>query len=105
MMVMGGDRPLSEPLEVMTRVSKDAKSLKFRTCGRLYPEDTILEWLSQDLQDMAAELRQFIQEEHPVVLQGGSGREQPYYMGVSKSPISCGSMNSSWKSPFHQFIS
>jgi hypothetical protein len=67
MMVMGGDRPLSEPLEVMTRVSKDAKSLKFRTCGRLYPEDTILEWLSQDLQDMAAELRQFIQEEHPVV--------------------------------------
>jgi hypothetical protein len=38
-----------------------------RTCGRLYVENTLLEWLAQDLKDMAAELGPFIQEEHAMV--------------------------------------
>jgi hypothetical protein len=33
----------------------------------LYVYDTLLEWLAQDLKDMAAELGQFIQEEHAMV--------------------------------------
>jgi hypothetical protein len=37
------------------------------TLSRLYPEDTIFEGLAQDLQDMAAELRPFIQQKHPMV--------------------------------------
>jgi RecJ-like exonuclease len=37
------------------------------TLARLYVRDTILERLAQHLQDVAAELRQFIQKEHAVV--------------------------------------
>jgi hypothetical protein len=35
--------------------------------GRLYLCDALLEWLAQDLKDMAAELGPFIQEEHAMV--------------------------------------
>jgi hypothetical protein len=37
------------------------------TLARLYLYDTLLERLAQDLKDMAAELGQFIQEEHAIV--------------------------------------
>jgi hypothetical protein len=37
--------------------------------ARLYAYDPIPERLAQDLQDVAAELRQLIQQEHPVVRQ------------------------------------
>jgi hypothetical protein len=39
------------------------------TRARLYSCETILERLPQDLQDMAPELRQFIQKEHVMVRQ------------------------------------
>jgi hypothetical protein len=48
-------------------MAKLTKSLRFRTLWRLYSDETLLEWLTQDLKDMAAELGQFIQEEHAVV--------------------------------------
>jgi hypothetical protein len=38
-------------------------------CGRLYSCETLLEGLAQHLQDMSAELRQFIQKEDPMVRQ------------------------------------
>ena len=38
-------------------------------CRRLYLCDALLQRLAQDLQNMAAELEQFIQEEHAVVTQ------------------------------------
>jgi hypothetical protein len=42
--------------------------------GLLLCSDVALERLPQDLQDMAAELGQFIQEEHPVVREGYPAR-------------------------------
>jgi hypothetical protein len=36
----------------------------------LYSYDTLLEGLAQHLQDVATELREFIQQQHPVVRQG-----------------------------------
>ena len=41
--------------------------LRFRTPAKLYSCETILEWLAQDLQDMAAALGPFIHEEHAMV--------------------------------------
>jgi hypothetical protein len=52
---------------VSSLMAKLTKSLRFRTLWRLYSDETLLEWLTQDLKDMAAELGQFIQEEHAVV--------------------------------------
>jgi len=63
-------------LAVSSRVAKLIKLLKFRTCGRSYLEDTLLEWLPQDLQDVAAELRQFIQAAHAVVREGHPARHR-----------------------------
>jgi hypothetical protein len=53
----------------MSRSAKAAKALRSRTRARLYVEDTILERLPQDLQDMAAEHRQFIQKQHAMMRQ------------------------------------
>jgi hypothetical protein len=44
-----------------------AKAWQFITPATLSSCKTLLEWLPQDLQDMAAALRQFIQEENAVV--------------------------------------
>jgi hypothetical protein len=41
--------------------------MRYRTPAKLYVYETLLERLAQDLQDMAAELGQFIQEEHAIV--------------------------------------
>jgi hypothetical protein len=41
--------------------------LRFSTYAKLYSCETILEWLPQDLEDMAAARGPFIQEEHPMV--------------------------------------
>jgi hypothetical protein len=49
-----------EGLSVQSLRAKVTKSLKLRTLWRLYLYDTILEGLAQDLQDVAAELRQFV---------------------------------------------
>jgi hypothetical protein len=64
--VMGSYRPLPEPPKFASRAAKAAKTLKLRTSAKLYIYETLLERLQQDLQDMAAELGQFIQEEDPV---------------------------------------
>jgi hypothetical protein len=63
----GGYRLRPEPLAVVNRMAKSTKSLRLRTLWRLSSYDTLLERLAQDLQDMAAELGQFIQEEHAIV--------------------------------------
>jgi hypothetical protein len=65
--VMGSYRPLPEPPKFVSRAAKVAKTLKLRTPAKLYIYETLLEWLAQDLKDMAAKLGQFIQEEHAMV--------------------------------------
>jgi hypothetical protein len=56
-----------DSLTLSSRIAKVLRRLRFRTPAKLYVYDTILERLPQDLQDMAAALGQFIQEEHAVV--------------------------------------
>ena len=58
--VMGGYCRPPERFAVNHLRVKATKSLQFRTLWRLYLDDTLLEGLAQDLQDVAAELRQFI---------------------------------------------
>jgi hypothetical protein len=65
--VVGGYCRLPKPTEVVSRAAKIAKTLKSRTPAKLYVYETLLERLTQDLQDMATELGQFIQEEHAIV--------------------------------------
>ena len=60
----------------MSRRAKSAKVLRSRTPAKLYSYETLLERLPQDLQDMAAELGQFIQEEHAVVRQRDLARHR-----------------------------
>jgi hypothetical protein len=59
--------PLSYSLAIMSRADKVTKASRFMTPTRLYLYDTLLKRLAQDLKDMAAELGQFIQEEHAIV--------------------------------------
>jgi hypothetical protein len=54
-------------LTVVTLPRKIIKSFRFRTRGRLSLGDALHQRLPQDLQDMAAELGQFIQEEDAVM--------------------------------------
>jgi hypothetical protein len=65
----GGYRPPPESFMTTTRRANSAKVLRFRIPAKLYSCETLLERLSQYLQDMAAELGQFIQEEHAMVAQ------------------------------------
>jgi hypothetical protein len=65
----GGYRRFPASLTAINHRANAAKVLRFRMPARLYLHDTLLEWLPQDPQDMAAELGQFIQEEHPIVRQ------------------------------------
>jgi hypothetical protein len=65
--VLGGYCPLLEPPEVVSRAAKVTKRLKLRTPAKLYLYETIFKWLPQDLQDMAAALGEFIEEEHAIV--------------------------------------
>jgi hypothetical protein len=55
--VMGGYYPLPRSLTAINRPANSARVLRSRTCRRLYAYDAPLEWLPQDLQDVAAELR------------------------------------------------
>jgi hypothetical protein len=59
----------ADPPELVSRAAKVAKTLKSRTPARLYVDDTLLERLAQHLQDVAAELRQFIQKENTIMCQ------------------------------------
>jgi hypothetical protein len=62
-----GYRALPAFLAAITCRANSAIILRFSTSAKLYVYETILERLAQDLQDMAAELGQFIQEEHAMV--------------------------------------
>jgi hypothetical protein len=63
----GGYRAVPESLTAITWRAKSATALRFRTCGRLYPYETLLQRLAQDLQDVASELRQLLQQENSMV--------------------------------------
>ena len=56
-----------ESLRGIIRLANSANVWRLRKCGRLSVENTLLEWLAQDLKDMAAELGPCIQEEHAMV--------------------------------------
>jgi hypothetical protein len=62
-----GSWALPESLAAIIRRANSAKVLKSMTPAKLYVYDTLLKRLAQDLEDMAAELREFIQAEHTVV--------------------------------------
>jgi hypothetical protein len=53
-----------------TSPARTASAVGSMTCGRLYSCETLFQRLAQDLQDVTAELRQFIQKENAVVSQG-----------------------------------
>jgi hypothetical protein len=60
--VVGGYRALLACFPASIRLANAANVWRSMTCGRLYSYDTLLERLAQDLQDVAAALRLFIQE-------------------------------------------
>jgi hypothetical protein len=51
----------------MNRAESGSRVARSRTPGSLSLYDTVIDRLLQDLQDVAAELRQLNQEEHPIV--------------------------------------
>jgi hypothetical protein len=59
-----------------TRVASAASAATSITCGSLYLCDALREGLAQHLQDVAAALRQFIQQEHPMMRQRRSSRHR-----------------------------
>jgi len=69
MVVVGGYRPLPASLTAFTRRANSAKLLSSTTPARLYAYDTLLEGLAQHLEDVAAELRPFIEQEHAMMCQ------------------------------------
>src|SRR5215218_7225411 len=69
-------RAVHESLRGIIRLANSANVWRLRKCGRLSVENTLLERLPQDLEDMAAALGQFIQEEHAVVDQRDLARHR-----------------------------
>jgi hypothetical protein len=67
--VIGGYGPQLEPSEAVSRVANAAKTWRSRTPARLYLYKTLLERLTQHLQDVPPELWQLIQNEHTVIRQ------------------------------------
>jgi hypothetical protein len=63
------DKAQPEPLSVRSLRAKVKKSSKLRALWRLYSYETLPERLAQDLQDVAAARRPFIQQAHPMVRQ------------------------------------
>jgi hypothetical protein len=72
----GGYRPRPEPLKVSSRVAKAARRLRSRTPARLYVYETLIERPARNLQDVAAPLGPFIQEEPAVVGQRHLARQR-----------------------------
>jgi hypothetical protein len=73
---VGSYRPLPEPPEVLRHAAKAMKELRFRTPTKLYIYDTLLKRPGQDLEDVAAELRQFVEKANPVVGEGDLARDR-----------------------------
>ena len=65
--VMYGYCTLTRQGEIMSRTANAVRTLRSTTPARLSLNDTILKRLAQNLERMAAELGQFIQEEHPLM--------------------------------------
>jgi hypothetical protein len=65
-------------LTVVPLPSKIIKSFRLRTRGRLSLGDALLQRLPQDLEDLAAELGQFIQPAPAVVGQRPLARQRPW---------------------------
>jgi hypothetical protein len=63
MVVMGCYETRPERLAVSSLRAKPARSLELRTLWRLYSYETLLERLPQDLEPMACERRELIEEE------------------------------------------
>jgi len=61
----------------LTRAANAASAARSRMLARLYSEDTLHQRLSQDLEDMAPELRQLMQEQDAMVRQGQLPRQGP----------------------------
>jgi hypothetical protein len=66
----------SAPGGVRNRAAIAARVSRSRRRGRSYACDTVLERLAQDLQDVAAKLRQLIQEQHAMVRQRHLARQR-----------------------------
>jgi hypothetical protein len=66
---MGSYHAPPDSPEILNRAAKAAKALRSKTCGRLFLNDTLLERLAQHLEDVATELRPFIQKGNPMVCQ------------------------------------
>jgi hypothetical protein len=66
------------------RVTRATSTVTLMTRGRLYGGNTLLERLPQDLEDIAAELGQFIQEAHPVV--GPRHLARPWHVAAAGQP-------------------
>ncbi len=67
--VVDGYRILTEFLTAINRRANSVKVLRFSTPAKLYSCEPLLQRLAQVLQDMALELGQPIQEQHPKVRQ------------------------------------
>jgi hypothetical protein len=63
----GGYRLMPESLTALIRLANSANVWTFMTCGRSYSYETLLERLTQDLEDMAPALWPFTQAAHALV--------------------------------------
>jgi hypothetical protein len=73
---MGSYWTRPEWLPASNRLAKVAISRRLKTLCRLYLHDTLFKGLTQHLQDMSAELRQFIQQEHAMMCQRDLARHR-----------------------------
>jgi hypothetical protein len=74
--VVGPRRAADVHVAVSLRSASTARATRSRTPTKLYSYETLLERLAQDLENMAAALGPFIQEEHPVVREGHLARHR-----------------------------
>ena len=95
---MGGYWNQAELLAVNSRTAKFTKSQRFITLWRLYVDETLLERLAQDLEDLAAELQPLIQKENAMVRQQHLARQwhQAAEQGVMPSSNSTGRTYCAW---------
>jgi hypothetical protein len=67
----------AEPLGALTHATNAANATESIISGRLYACQTLVERLSQDLEDVTLALREFIQQGHPMVGQRHLARHGP----------------------------
>lgn len=84
--VAGAQRARPEPFTVITRRATLVNRQTSRIPERFYVDDTPFERLPQDLQDVAAALRQFIQAAHAVEREGHLARPCTWPPPISPTP-------------------